>query len=199
MSVEWEFLRRALRTRSPLVVDEPGLRRAAVALVFREAQRGIELLFIKRAHHPYDPWSGQVGFPGGRVEPSDRDWQAAAVRETAEEVDIDLGAEGEFLGSLDQVRAMARLRPVNLCIAPYAYRITTPAEGRPSREVASLHWLPLSGLMDPDIESTFDYVAEGRTLRFPCLRYDGLVIWGLTFRMFTNLAVLVRSAQASAP
>ena len=56
--------------------EEEGVRKAAVALIFRsgddtEGTGGPELLFIKRAEYPGDPWSGQVAFPGGREEPGD--------------------------------------------------------------------------------------------------------------------------------
>ena len=41
-------------------------RRAAVAVILRDAMRGPEVLFIRRAEHPRDPWSGHMAFPGGR-------------------------------------------------------------------------------------------------------------------------------------
>ncbi|HXB54963.1 MAG TPA: CoA pyrophosphatase, partial [Vicinamibacteria bacterium] len=65
----WDDVRRALALRPPTQVAEPAASRAAVALILREAARGLELLFIRRAEHDGDPWSGQVGFPGGRAEP----------------------------------------------------------------------------------------------------------------------------------
>jgi 8-oxo-dGTP pyrophosphatase MutT (NUDIX family) len=40
-------------------------RQAAVAMILREGGGGLEALFIKRAEHPLDPWSGHMAFPGG--------------------------------------------------------------------------------------------------------------------------------------
>ena len=186
MDPGWDDVRRALGARPAQPVTPATGSRAAVALVLRDGGAGIELLFIRRAEHPLDPWSGQMAFPGGRAEPGDPDLAATAMRETAEEVGLDLAA-AERLGALDEVRAMARMRPMDLTIQPFVFRLHPPAEPRPGPEVRSVHWLPLAALLGEDLRSTLDYVHEGASLQFPCLRVDELVIWGLTYRMFVSL------------
>ena len=187
----WDDLGRALAGRAPLRV-EGGAPRASVALVLRDGEPdGLELLFIRRAEHEKDPWSGHMGFPGGRAEPGDRGPEATAVRETLEETGLDLATEGERLGALDEVRALARGRPVDLVIAPFVFRLTQRRDGAPSHEVVSLHWLPLERLLAPGSRSTLQYQYEETVLDLPCLRIDGLVIWGLTYRMFENLQAVV--------
>src|SRR4051812_23466320 len=119
MSARFEDVRRALQGGAQRVEGEG--RRAAVAIILREHEGGLEALFIRRADHPLDPWSGQMAFPGGRQDPEDADLLATALRETVEEVGIDLAAAGELLGTLDEVRAMARMRPMDLVIAPYVF------------------------------------------------------------------------------
>jgi hypothetical protein len=52
-----------------------------------------EMLFIKRAANERDPWSGHIAFPGGRRDASDESDVAVAVRETWEEVGLDLSEE----------------------------------------------------------------------------------------------------------
>jgi 8-oxo-dGTP pyrophosphatase MutT (NUDIX family) len=191
--IGWPDLRAGLGTHSPAAVAAGGMR-AAVALVFRDAaDAGLELLFIRRAEHERDPWSGQIGFPGGRAEPRDASHDATAVRETLEETGLDLARDGERLGALDDVQAMARGRPVDLVIAPRVFRLLERLEGAPSHEVVSLHWLTLDRLLDSGTCGTFSYAHEGYVLELPCLRVDELVIWGLTYRMFQNLAGLLQS------
>jgi 8-oxo-dGTP pyrophosphatase MutT (NUDIX family) len=194
-STTWADVRRALALRPPMRAAEPAASRAAVALILREAARGLELLFIRRAEHDGDPWSGQVGFPGGRAEPGEGDLRSTAVRETAEEIDLHLKGADQLLGQLDEVRAMARMRLLDLTVQPFVFALREPeAALRPSAEVTSLHWIPLDEIRGPRWRGTLDYVQEGTTLHFPCLRYDGLVIWGLTYRMFTNFNELLEAA-----
>ena len=80
-----EDVRRALDR--PPVVLEPARGFAAVAAVL---DRNLDLLLIRRAVHERDPWSGNMAFPGGRVEPEDDGPLAAALRETLEEVGLPL-------------------------------------------------------------------------------------------------------------
>jgi 8-oxo-dGTP pyrophosphatase MutT (NUDIX family) len=169
-----------------------------VALILREAESGLELLFIQRAERDGDPWSGHVGFPGGRAEPGDLDLGDTAERETAEEIGLDLVRDAERLGALDELRAMARMRPLNLVIAPFVYRVHGPAELALGPEVRSVHWLPLDEIRGARWLSTMEYAHQGTSFEFPCLRFDGLMIWGLTFRMFTNFRELLDAAPAAA-
>jgi 8-oxo-dGTP pyrophosphatase MutT (NUDIX family) len=187
----WDDLARSLGGHAPGRVggDAP---RAAVALVLRDgAPEGIELLFIRRAEHEQDPWSGHMGFPGGRAEPGDAGLEATAVRETVEETGLDLAKDGALLGALEEVNALARGRPVDLVIAPFVFRLRRRLDGAPSHEVVSLHWLALGRLLAPETRSTLQYPFEETVLELPCLRLDGLVIWGLTYRMFESFRAVL--------
>jgi len=194
----WEALTTALAAHEARRVKTTG-RRAAVALVVRDGGDGRpELLFIRRAEHERDPWSGHMGFPGGRAERGDASLVATAVRETREETGIDLARDGAKLGDLDEVRALARGRPVDLVIAPFVFRLSRRVDGAPSREVVSLHWLALDRLLDPASRSVLEVEHERTRLELPCFRIDGLVIWGLTYRMFENLVFVLASHASGA-
>ena len=200
VSTSVEDVRRALARRPAVPLQAAVSSRAAVAAVLREAGSGLELLFIRRAEDPRDRWSGHMAFPGGRCEPGDSDLVATAIRETTEEIGLDLRAQGELLGGLDEVHAIARGRPVDLSITPYVFRLHGRAQLTLSAEVTSLHWLPLDDLLGERHLSTFEYVHEGIPLRLPCLRVGDVVIWGLTFRMFSSLRdVLASTSAATSP
>jgi 8-oxo-dGTP pyrophosphatase MutT (NUDIX family) len=190
-SLSWEQIVSVLSSRSSTRVPDEVSSRAAVALILREDAPGLDLLFIRRADHPRDPWSGQMGFPGGRWEEGDADLKATAVRETAEEIGVDLSKVADYLGPLDEVRAMARMRPMDLAITPFVFRLRQSVTAVLSDEVKSVHWIPLQALLGPELRSTMEYTHQGVAMQFPCLRFEDLVIWGLTYRMFTSFQELL--------
>ena len=85
----------------------PRTRQAAVAAVLRPGLDDTEVLLIRRAERPGDPWSGQMAFPGGHLEDDDPHLAHTAMRETAEEVGLDL-ADDALIGALAPIRANPR-------------------------------------------------------------------------------------------
>lgn len=194
-SFDLEQVRRALRTRPAARLAEELPRRAAVAMVLRQGAPDLEALFIRRAEWPGDLWSGHVAFPGGQAEPGES-LLHTAVRETAEEVGLDLEGGAELLGGLDEIRAIGRGRAVGLSIQPWVFGLLRePDSLRLSEEVASAHWLRVADLLDPSRQAPYPYEFEGMQLELPSLRVDGLVIWGLTYQMLGSFAAAVAGAS----
>ncbi len=191
-----EDVRRALASRPGLRLPERLPRQAAVSVVLREPPgTGLEVLFIRRAEREGDLWSGHVAFPGGRVEPGEA-IEEAAVRETVEEVGLDLRAGAERLGALDEIPAIGRGRAVGLSIQPWVFALrSVPGPLRFSGEVASARWVRLADLLDPGRRASYPYVHEGHRLLLPSLDVDGLVIWGLTYRMVEMFGDLLRNPR----
>jgi len=171
--------------------DSEGLKRAAVAAVLREGEGGAELLFIHRAEDPRDPWSGHMAFPGGRLDPSDDGLLAAALRETREEVGLDLAVDGERIGRLSDVPAVGRGRPLNMVITPFVFSVEDPDPLTPNREVEAIVWVPISFLADCSNRSTFSYRRYGLSLELPSYQFGEHLIWGLTFGMVDELLSII--------
>jgi 8-oxo-dGTP pyrophosphatase MutT (NUDIX family) len=142
-------------------------RRAAVAAVLRRGGLDgstLELLLIQRVASPADRWSGHVALPGGVVQPGESELDAA-LRETSEEVGLELGetARGggafELIGQLDD-----RLATRSLGVATFVFRERPPREGEPPRtaarpalrlqasEVACAWWVPIEWLCAEAVE-----------------------------------------------
>lgn len=181
MVLRLDAIRRALARHAALALGDAATPRAAVALVLREtAGDGPDLLFIERARHPGDPWSGHMAFPGGRVDPSDASPREAAERETLEEVGIPL-ARAELLGRLDDLQGRHAGRALPLVISAYVYHASDARELAPNHEVESAFWVPVGALVEPDRRVEFRAAGSG----YPGIRVGDParhVVWGLTYR-----------------
>ncbi|MEA2766205.1 MAG: hypothetical protein QOK07_2609 [Gemmatimonadaceae bacterium] len=170
---------------------DEGERRAAVALIFRAGDRGApELLFIKRADYPADPWSGQVAFPGGREEAGDANLADTAVRETREETGIDLRSDGIVIGTLDDLRPQTVRLPA-ITVRPYVVLLNRVDSLLLSDEVALAFWVPLEELRQAGSWRDTSVNARGIQLSARAFHHDGHVIWGMTERILAQLLALL--------
>ena len=132
-----------------------------------------------------------MAFPGGRVEPQDGSPLAAAVRETREEVALELDPPGELIGRLSAVPAMARGRLLGMAILPFVFAVERRVELRLSPEVQAVMWVPLDFLANPANRSTMVWQRAGAHVTLPCYDFRGHTIWGLTLRMADELLDLL--------
>ena len=173
-------------------------RPAAVAVVLRLAERP-EVLLMKRVEREGDPWSGQVSFPGGRREPGDRDLVHTAMRETHEELGIDLEVSARLIGQLAPIVATGRTtgRPLPVTsVTPVVFAAEGVIAPTPGPEAESAFWLPIEVAASGGYDGEMEYVHQGTPMKFPCWRFDGYVIWGLTYRMLRSLIDVVATPAA---
>jgi 8-oxo-dGTP pyrophosphatase MutT (NUDIX family) len=171
-----------LAAHEPKITDAEDERRAAVAMVLREVEGAPHVLFIERARHDGDPWSGHMAFPGGRVDPGDPGPLAAAFRETQEEVGLDLSG-AQLLGRLDDLHGHRGAGVPRLVISAFVYRLDS-AEPPPltiNYEVEEAFWFPVRDLLEP--RNHVLYPARD-ALEFPGIQVgepDRHIVWGLTY------------------
>ena len=161
----------------------------------------LELLLVQRPDH-LRQHAGQVGLPGGAVDPSDADGVAAALREAQEEVGLDPAAV-RVLGSLDR----AYLPVSDFDVLPVVGLWDGQAPLRPSpAEVAGILRPTLRQLADPANHGTLpisrilgEEVVRARgvgDLRSPVFWVGGTLVWGFTAGL---LAGVLRALDLEAP
>jgi 8-oxo-dGTP pyrophosphatase MutT (NUDIX family) len=160
---------------------------AAVAMLLREGASGPEVFFIRRAEHPQDPWSGHMAFPGGRQDAGDATLLHTAMRETHEEVGLDLSREAEHIGQLDDLQAIARGKVQETVIRPFVFEIHRESPIQVDEtEVAEALWTPLLPLYRGEVDTVRPYDWQGTQIDFPAYDVDGRLIWGLTYQMLRS-------------
>jgi 8-oxo-dGTP pyrophosphatase MutT (NUDIX family) len=167
-----------------LVPTEPlqkGLRFASVAVIIRDRQSP-SVLLIRRAERAGDLWSGQVAFPGGKMQEGDKSARDTAIRETMEEVGLDLGRSAEFLGYGE----VATTHTGTMDVVPSVFELKESIEVRPNGEVASFRWVELEELLRPSARSTYEMNRDGSVVGMPAYVIGDYVVWGLTYRILST-------------
>lgn len=161
----------------------PGYRHAAVLVPFLQINAAWHLLFTRRTE-TVQSHKGQVSFPGGAIEPQDSSPEAAAVRESEEEIGL-CSQDVKILGRLPYFLTVSNylIVPVLACI-PWPYQFTLSAH-----EVSRVFTIPLHWLADPPHWSERPRMLpsgkkENVIIYEP---YDGEVLWGISARITHEL------------
>ena len=164
-------------------------RRSAVALILQQRGEQTYLLMIQRAERVGDPWSGHMAFPGGHMERSDRHGRAAAARETAEEIGLDL-SDVPCIGRLSDVMARPKM-PRPMIVSPYVFRLDEEVDFVLNYEVADTVWIPVSYFLDSTNREQMKWMYRGVSIDLPCYFYQGKRVWGLSLSMLDELLKII--------
>ncbi len=180
----------------------PGLpsKRAAVVIGLRDGPAGPEILMIQRAVREGDPWSGHMGFPGGRRDATDASDEACAKRETLEEIGFDLDLHARCICQLSDVNTGWRADRPEMLVAPFVFEVASPPKLTLNHEVASTVWIPLHFLLNDDNRGRHQWDWRGERLESDAFTYQGHLIWGLSLMMIDELLEVIanrRSGSAS--
>lgn len=178
----------------PIDLERGTVRQAAVAVVIRLGMdEEPELLFVARAEYAGDPWSAHVAFPGGRAEPHDPSPVATAMRETWEEIGVQLAGVSEVMGALPAVTPRAIRLPA-IQVRPVVFIVGDLPDPVLGPEVRAAFWVPLRTLAMDERWRPTQVDASGATLTVPAFIHGEYVIWGLTARIIRSLIELYRSS-----
>ena len=162
-------------------------RRAAVAIVLHEVDGEPCLLMIRRAQREGDPWSGHMAFPGGRRDPDDIDDRFCAIRETREEIALDLDALGSEVCALGEVNTGWLADRPEMLVAPFIYRVEQLPELDLNYEVDAVVSVPLRFLMDRSNRVPLAWEWRGTQVESDSYLYRDNRIWGLSLMMIDEL------------
>lgn len=176
--------------------DRHRRRRSAVAMLLRsERVRGIEILMIQRAEREGDPWSGHMGFPGGRLDRGDPHSFGAAVRETREEIGLDVLSQARYLGRLSDLATHLRAGHGAMLVTPFVFAVAGEPRFEPNHEVAAIVWVPLAFLAKPANRQSMSWHYQGVPLTLPCYTYEQRRIWGLSLGMLDEFMAVAGIAR----
>lgn len=157
-------------------------RRAAVLCGLRECEGRLHVILTHRAAH-LRRHAGQIAFPGGRIDPTDRSPRHAALREAEEEIGLP-AREVRILGALDEYLTSTGYR-----VSPVVGIVPPGFESRPDpAEVESVFEPPLDFLMDPANRQRHHHDRNGYRRYYYAVPWQGHYIWGATAGMLKGLS-----------
>ena len=162
---------------------DPTLLWAAVAVIV--ALDPDAILLIRRSERSGDPWSGHMALPGGRQDPTDSDLLTTAIRETREEVGIELVLE-DLVGSLAPVIPRNPVLPP-IAIQPFVFLLHQRPPLVLNPEVARANWIELDRLLEVGTYGNTELEVAGIPRSVPAYRLEAGVVWGLTERVLRSL------------
>jgi 8-oxo-dGTP pyrophosphatase MutT (NUDIX family) len=188
LSVQMEMTSRPDRATQALRDDH---RKSGVLALMYMYQEALHLVFMQRATYE-GVHSGQVSFPGGRVDPGDSDLVFTALRESQEELGI-IPEGVQVIGQLSPLY----IPPSNFLVYPtVGYMDRRPDFVPSAREVAKVIEVELAHLLRPEVrqQPTIRLTKDLR-MRVPAFIVDGYIIWGATAMMLNELLYLIREVD----
>ena len=183
-------LRELLGRRRKRHIDDTDRVPSAVLIPVYEKAGEYHIVFIRRTK-TVKTHQGQISFPGGTREISDRTLLDTAIRESYEEIGLRPG-DVEILGELDDEVTTTSNYIVTPFIAmiPWPYRFTMNKD-----EVDEIIKIPVAALLDKDCLKPDTEFLDGKKFKSYAYHYKGKVIWGATARILHKFLNIVTQIE----
>jgi 8-oxo-dGTP pyrophosphatase MutT (NUDIX family) len=174
-----------LNPEARVIPEGEAPRPAAVLVPLVPRDGGLHMLLTERQPHMRQH-AGQVAFPGGRIDETDLNPIAAALRETEEETGIQPYFV-EPVGFLDSYLTSTNYRVIPVVGIVRPGFTVSPHD----LEVADVFEVPLAFLMNPEHHERHSRDWQGRLRHYYAMPWQGRYIWGATAGMIRNLYSLM--------
>ncbi len=158
---------------------------SSVLMIISKKNNEYGINFIKRAAFPGDSFSGHVAFPGGKKKKSDTTPLDTALRETKEEVGIDIHDCGEVIGSLDTVKPFTE-SVRHFVVKPYVSILKKDVEFKKNYEVQEVFWVSIKHLINIENRTVREKTRDEIIIYDYVFNYNNYIIWGLTGRILNQ-------------
>lgn len=170
----WNYEKRLIHIQQPYA-------EAATLMLLVEKEQGVEMLLTRRAMH-LKKHSGQISFPGGRIDQKDASAEEAALRETFEEIGI-ASTHIQLLGQLpDFFTGTGFLMKPFVAALKKDYELSINQD-----EVDEVFSVPLSFLLNPNHHFLHKVDLEEGIREYFSMPWQNYFIWGATAAVIRNL------------
>ena len=171
-------------------IDTLKFRKAGVVCAIVQTENPY-ILLIRRAYHPKDKHSGQIGFPGGGFEPQDKNLADTAVREFREEIGVTISNDDVVMELTEVVIPASRyvVFPF-LVVLDDSYDLSEYSVDK--KEVAEVLKMPIADLMSEDTIRQKEIEIGGRTINVKCYDMKSYYVWGATAMMLTEVKEIIK-------
>lgn len=190
MILDIEKIKLKIKSLKTSVYSEPvqsdQLTPAAVLIPIFEIDNQTHILFTKRtdkvSHH-----KGQISFPGGKFDLTDKDLEETALRETYEEI----GVKTDDINIIGKINNM--ITNTSFIITPYVGTIPYPYDIKVSEnEIDELIYVPVSHLMDKAFFREEQRYFNGQYITIYYYDYLKYTIWGVTGKILFDFLTLIQ-------
>lgn len=162
--------------------EPPDLKPAAVLVPIIDNPNELAVLFTQRTNH-LKHHAGQISFPGGQMEASDKNLEETAMREAEEEVGL-RREQITIIGSLPRV-----ISSTSFLVTPFVGLISPPIKLQlDTSEVAETFSVPLAFLLNPNNHKKQLYTQNHQNSEVYVIEYQNYKIWGMTAKILVDMS-----------